>query len=79
MRCICSTRSSLAFYGEGFTLQVSEVHLCADIAEWELSLDDAPAFITRGHRRKTHTEGEDAEDEAEEESFIVVARAQHDR
>ncbi len=46
------------FYGEGFMLQVSEVHLCADIAGWELSLDDAPAFITRGHRRKTHTEGE---------------------
>src|SRR5262249_35570551 len=22
------------FYGEGFTLQVSEVHLCADIAGW---------------------------------------------
>ena len=58
------------FYGEGFTLQVSEVHLCADIAGWELSLDDAPAFITRGHRRKTHTEGEDAEDAAEEEPFV---------
>ena len=60
----------VGFYGEGFTLQVSEVHLCADIAGWELSLDDAPAFITRGHRRKTHTEGEDAEDEAEEEPFV---------
>jgi hypothetical protein len=57
------------FYGEGFTLQVSEVHLCADIAGWELSLDDAPAFITRGHRRKTHTEGEDTDD-AEDEPFV---------
>jgi hypothetical protein len=46
----------VAFFGEGFTLQVSEVHLCVDIAGWELSLEDAPAFITRGHRRKTHTE-----------------------
>src|SRR6476620_3537791 len=60
----------VGFCGETFTLQVSEVHLCADIAGWELSLDDAPAFITRGHRRKTHTEGEDIEDEAEEELFV---------
>lgn len=44
------------FYGLGFNLQVSEAHLCADIAGWEPSLADAPAFITRGHRRKTHTE-----------------------
>jgi hypothetical protein len=58
------------FYGEGFTLQVSEVHLCADIAGWELSLDDAPTFITRGHRRKTHTEGDDGEDAPEEEPYV---------
>jgi hypothetical protein len=44
------------FYGLGLELQVSEAHLCADIAGWEPSLHDAPAFITRGHRRKTHTE-----------------------
>ena len=25
-----------------FTLQVSEVHLCVDVAGWELSLDDMP-------------------------------------
>lgn len=43
------------FYGLGFDLQVSEAHLSADIAGWEPSLHDAPAFITRGHRRKTHT------------------------
>jgi hypothetical protein len=35
-----------------FTLQVSEVHLCADIAGWEPTLEDARAFITRGHKRK---------------------------
>jgi hypothetical protein len=46
-------------YGEGITLQVSEVHLCADIAGWELSLDDAQAFITRGHNRTTHVEDRD--------------------
>lgn len=43
------------FYGEGFSLQVSEVHLCADIAGWELGLEDADAFITRGHNKTTHT------------------------
>jgi hypothetical protein len=43
------------FYGEDFSLQVSEVHLCADIAGWELDLDDTDAFITRGHNRVTHT------------------------
>ncbi len=48
------------FYGEAFTLQVSEVHLCADVAGWELSLDDATAFISRGHNRKTHLDGPDA-------------------
>jgi hypothetical protein len=68
------------FYGLGFELQVSEVHLCADIAGWEPSLEDAPAFITRGHRRKTHTERiacEDADhadetDETADESTLEV-------
>jgi hypothetical protein len=46
----------VGFYGgEGFTLQDSEVHLCADIAGWELSLDDLPRFISRAHvKRKAH-------------------------
>jgi hypothetical protein len=52
------------FYGSAFTLQVSEVHLCADVAGWELSLDDANAFISRGHRRKTHLDMPD-DDEAD--------------
>jgi hypothetical protein len=56
----------VAFYGEEPTLQVSETHRCADIAGWELSLDDASAFITRGHRRKTHSDGDDPEDDIEE-------------
>src|SRR5262249_18457851 len=50
----------VGFYGEGFALQVSEVHLCADIAGWQLSLEDARAFITRGHNRKTHLETPEA-------------------
>jgi hypothetical protein len=44
----------VALCGDGFTLQVSEVHLCADIAGWELALEAADAFITRGHNRQTH-------------------------
>jgi hypothetical protein len=34
-----------------FTLQVSEVHLCADVAGWDLSLDDIAAFITRSRSK----------------------------
>jgi len=48
-------------YGEGITLQVSEVHLCADVAGWELSLEDAQAFITRGHNRTTHLDNHDGD------------------
>src|SRR5262249_40020121 len=44
----------VTLYGENFSLQVSEVHLCADIAGWELELEAADAFITRGHNRETH-------------------------
>jgi hypothetical protein len=47
------------FYGTSFTLQVSEVHLCADVAGWELGLQDANAFISRGHQRKTHLNAPD--------------------
>jgi hypothetical protein len=42
---------------ERFTLQVSEVHLCVDVAGWEPTLEDARAFITRGHRRRMRQEG----------------------
>jgi hypothetical protein len=34
-----------------FILQVSEVHLCVDMAGWELSLDGMSAFITRSRSR----------------------------
>ncbi len=34
-----------------FTLQVSEVHLCVDVADWEISLDDVATFITRSRSK----------------------------
>ena len=34
-----------------FTLQVSEVHLCVDVAGWELSLEEMSAFITRSRSK----------------------------
>lgn len=52
--------------GETFTLQVSEVHLCADVAGWEPALDDVPAFITRGHNSDIRVESPD--DEAGDET-----------
>jgi hypothetical protein len=63
-----------------FTLQVSEVHLCADVAGWELSLDDIAAFITRS-RSKGVRLGSDAADEELDASleatgpFIAPAQA----
>jgi hypothetical protein len=41
--------------GESFRLQVSEVHLCADVAGWDISLADVHAFVSRSRRRKGHT------------------------
>ena len=38
-------------------LQVSEAHLCVDVADWELAVGDAAAF--RGHRRGLRLEDED--------------------
>jgi hypothetical protein len=55
----------VTLYGEGFTLQVSEAHLCADIAGWELALDAADAFITRGHNRQAHLADPHAVDSAD--------------
>src|SRR5262245_51074219 len=39
------------FLQAAFMLQVSEVHLCVDIANWELSLGDVSAFITRSRSK----------------------------
>jgi hypothetical protein len=40
-------------------LQVSEAHLCVDVAGWELAVGDAAAFVTRGHHRGLRLEDED--------------------
>ena len=51
--------SSLACSGSEPFLQVSEAHLCVDVAGWELAVGDAAAFVTRGHRRGLRLEDED--------------------
>src|SRR5262249_6683060 len=44
----------VSFFGEGSTLQVSELHLCCDVAGWDLSLADAGAFVIRARTRQSH-------------------------
>jgi hypothetical protein len=46
-----------------FTLQVSEVHLCVDVAGWELSLNEMPAFITRSRSKGLRLGSEPADEE----------------
>jgi hypothetical protein len=46
-------------FGSEPFLQVSEAHLCVDVAGWELTVGDAAAFVTRGHRRGLRLEDED--------------------
>jgi hypothetical protein len=40
-------------------LQVSEAHLCVDVAGWELAVVDAAAFVMRGRRRGLRLEDDD--------------------
>ena len=54
-----------------FTLQVSEVHLCADVAGWELSLDNLPAFITRSRSKGLRLFPSDAPSPEVDEPFIA--------
>jgi hypothetical protein len=49
--------------GEGFALQVSEVHVCADVAGWDLALDDTHAFVTRGRSKRARLEDETADED----------------
>ncbi len=51
-----------------FTLQVSEVHVCVDLAGWELYRDEMPAFITRS-RSKGLRLGSAAADEELDDSL----------
>jgi hypothetical protein len=59
------------FLRASFTLQVSEVHLCVDMAGWDLSLNDMSAFITRS-RSKGLRLGSEAAD-AELDASLEVA------
>jgi hypothetical protein len=52
------------FYGLPFTLQVSEVHLCVDVANWTLALDDSRAFVSRSVNKGMRLE--DVSDEADD-------------
>ncbi len=36
---------------EAFVLQVSEVHVCADVAGWDLALEDARCFVSQGRAK----------------------------
>jgi hypothetical protein len=53
-----------------FTLQVSEVHLCVDIADWELSLEDVPSFITRSRSKGMRLFPTERVEEDDEEGFV---------
>lgn len=45
--------------GAEFALHVSELHLCADIEGWSLTLEDAHRFVTRCHNFVPRLMGED--------------------
>lgn len=63
--------------GEGFMLQVSEVHICADIAGWELSMNDVDAFVTRGRSKKARKAKDiygDEESESDDDITITGRR-----
>jgi hypothetical protein len=53
-----------------FILQVSEVHLCADIAGWELSVEELSAFITRSRSKDLRLFPSEDIHEEDEEPFI---------
>src|SRR5579875_168399 len=52
-------RFLVVLFGEGFALQVSEVHLCMDIAGWALSLDDVRRFVSQGRAKAARVAAED--------------------
>jgi len=55
--------------GPDFRLSVSELHACADVAGWELTLADVERFVTRGHNFAPRVLGEDEG----EPSFVLPA------
>jgi hypothetical protein len=54
-----------------FTLQVSEVHLCVDVAGWELSLVEVSSFITRSRSKGLRLFPSDAPLADDEEAFTL--------
>ncbi len=54
-----------------FMLQVSEVHLCVDIADWEISLENVSAFITRSRSKGLRLFPFDASQAEDEDPFIA--------
>jgi hypothetical protein len=53
-----------------FMLQVSEIHLCVDLAGWELAVGEMGAFITRSRRKGLRLFPSDASLPDDEEPFI---------
>lgn len=47
--------------GREFSMQVSELHLCADLEGWELTIEDASRFVTRSHNFTPRLLGEEEE------------------
>jgi hypothetical protein len=47
--------------GGEFTLAVSELHVCADVAGWDLTLGDVERFVTRGHNSAPRVLGEQSD------------------
>jgi hypothetical protein len=62
--------------GDRFRLQVSEVQLCMDVAGWDLAVEEARPFITRGHKRTVReqldTEPEDGDHESDESAGMEI-------
>jgi hypothetical protein len=54
-----------------FILQVSEVHLCVDLADWDLSLDEMAAFITRSRSKGLRFFSSEESPTEEEDTFIL--------
>jgi hypothetical protein len=60
------------FLRASFTLQVRQVHLCVDMAGWELSLNDMPAFITRSRSNGLRLGSEAADEEVDAKSLAII-------
>jgi hypothetical protein len=59
------------FLEVSFTLQVSEAHLCVDVAAWELSLEGVSAYITRSRSKGLRLFPSEVSLEEDEEPFIA--------